>query len=213
LGEPVALAAGCCGLPLLLAGDALGFARTAGAMARSLERYERVWIADAGCAMALARRYGGAGIALRPPVETLAEAAARRLPSLSPVIPEADAGANGPVRWHDPCQLGRGLGVYEAPRAVLTRALGQAPGELEERRERALCSGAGGLLPRTMPDAARRIADARLDAHRRAGGGRVVTACASSLLALRGRAAGVRVDDLVTWIARSAAPTVRSPPP
>jgi hypothetical protein len=55
-----------------------------------------------------------------------------------------------------------------------------------------------------MPEVARAIADARLAAHTRAGGGRVVTACASSLIALRRRArgTGVAVDDLVTWIAR-----------
>jgi hypothetical protein len=54
-----------------------------------------------------------------------------------------------------------------------------------------------------MPNVARSIADARLDAHVRAGGGRVVTACASSLLALRrsARGRGIVVDDLVSWIA------------
>jgi Fe-S oxidoreductase len=109
------------------------------------------------------------------------------------------------VRYHDPCQLGRGLGVYDAPRAVLARALGRAPDELDDRRERALCSGAGGLLPSTMPSVARAIADTRLEAHARAGGGRIVTACASSLLALRKRAASssVAVDDLASWIARA----------
>jgi Fe-S oxidoreductase len=78
-----------------------------------------------------------------------------------------------------------------------------------------LCSGAGGLLPSTRPGVARAIADTRLQAHGQAGGGRVVTACASSLIALRRRAAGtgVAVDDLVTWIARSARPELRSPTP
>jgi hypothetical protein len=60
-----------------------------------------------------------------------------------------------------------------------------------------------------MPEVARGIADARLGAHLREGGGRVVTACASSLLALRKRASAagssVAVDDLVSWIARSLA--------
>jgi dimethylglycine catabolism B len=211
-GRPVALVEGCCGLPLLLAGDARGFAQQARDMARSLENRDRVWVADAGCALALARRYAEAGVALKPQVETLAEAAARALDRLSVIARRDD---DEPVRWHDPCQLGRGLGIYEAPRLVLTRALGRAPDELPDRRERALCSGAGGLLPSTMPGVARAIADTRLQAHGHAGGGRVVTACASSLIALRRRAAGtgVVVDDLVTWIARSARPELRSPTP
>jgi hypothetical protein len=56
-----------------------------------------------------------------------------------------------------------------------------------------------------MPEVSRAIADARLEAHARGGGGRIVTGCASSLIALRRRAAGsnVAVDDLVTWIARA----------
>ncbi|HEX3770705.1 MAG TPA: (Fe-S)-binding protein [Polyangiaceae bacterium] len=204
----------CCGLPLLHAGDAQGFAMQAREVARSLARYERVLVADAGCAQALRHRYPRAGVVIEPRLETLVEAAAAVLDRLGRV----DAGAER-VRWHDPCQLGRGLGVYEAPRLVLTRALGRAPEELEERREDALCSGGGGLLPTTMPDTARGIADARIAAHARAGGGRVVTACASSLLALRRaarrerRATGavVAVDDLVTWIARALAPAGRSP--
>ena len=215
-GEPVALVEECCGLPLLLAGDALGFARQARIVARALAPRARVWVVDAGCALALSRRYPDAGVELRPKVETLVEAAARGLDALAPIL--RDAGSSEPVRWHDPCQLGRGLGIYDPPRAVLTRALGRAPDEMDERREHALCSGAGGLLPSTMPATARAIAGTRLEAHVRAGGGRVVTACASSLLALRRRASGsgIAVDDLVTWIAqaaRAARVGVRSPAP
>ena len=201
-GEPVALVYRCCGLPLLLAGDAGGFVRHARALAASLMGRSRITVVDAGCAMTLRRRYPDAGVELEPQVELLVERAARALGSLQPVAHEP-----GPVRWHDPCQLGRGLGVYEAPRAVLGRMLGRAPDEFDEHREWAACSGAGGLLPSTMPETSRDIAQARIDAHVRAGGGRIVTACASSLISLRRRAAGtgVAVDDLATWLARSVA--------
>jgi Fe-S oxidoreductase len=212
-GAPVALVEACCGLPLLLAGDALGFAQQARDVARSLARHQRVWVVDAGCALALRSRYEDVGAPLRPKVETLVEAAARDLERLGPIARRGER--DEPVRWHDPCQLGRGLGIYDAPRLVLTRALGRAPDELHERREHGTCSGAGGLLPATMPGVARAIADERLRAHGRAGGGRIVTACASSLLSLRRRAvgSGVAVDDLVTWIARAARPELRSPSP
>jgi Fe-S oxidoreductase len=196
---PVALVEGCCGLPLRLAGGRTAFARHAHLMARSLGKYRRVLVADAGCAATLVRAYGPVGASLSVPVETLVALAARSLALLSPV-----AVGGGAVRWHDPCQLGRGLGLYDAPRAVLARVLGRPPDEFEERREQSACAGSGGLLPATMPDVARAIAEDRLGAHALAGGGRVVTACASSLLALRRRArrSGFAVDDLVTWIAR-----------
>jgi dimethylglycine catabolism B len=202
-GGPVDVVAGCCGLPLRLAGDRRAFAAHAEAMARSLGAHQRVLVLDPGCALTLERRYRAeCRVALRPHVELLVEAVATALQS-APAGRPATVGE--PVRWHDPCQMSRGLGVIDAPRAVLRRALGRAPDELRDRKQEARCSGAGGLLPRTMPAVAGTIAGARLDAHARAGGGRVVTACGSSLLALRRRAAGsaVPVDDLVSWMARA----------
>lgn len=198
--EPVSLVEACCGLPLRLAGDAEGFARHARSVASSLRGKDRVTVVDAGCAMTLRTGYPAAGVKLDARVELLVERAARALPWLSRV----DA-ASGPVRWHDPCQLGRGLGVYEAPRLVLGRALGRAPDEFDDRRQEAACSGGGGLLPVTMPEIAGDIAKARLDVHRRAGGGRLVTGCVSSLRSLRkqARGTGVQVDDLVSWIGRA----------
>jgi hypothetical protein len=56
-----------------------------------------------------------------------------------------------------------------------------------------------------MPDTARRIAAARQEAHVAAGGGEIVTACASSLLALR-KAGPAKASDLVTWVARAVQP-------
>jgi Fe-S oxidoreductase len=216
-GEPVALVEGCCGLPLRMAGDKEGFARHAAVVARSLEGRTRVTVVDAGCAMTLRHRYAEAGVELEPGVELLVEQAARDLARMKHVPHEA-----GPVRWHDPCQLGRGLGIYDAPRAILARALGRAPDEFAPyaRRERAACSGAGGLLPSTMPEVARDIATARVHAHlelsegvadappgERGVPGRIVTACASSLLAMRKAASpsSVAVDDLVSWISRTLA--------
>jgi Fe-S oxidoreductase len=201
-GRPLALVDACCGLPLRLAGDAAAFAGHAREFASAVASYARLLVVDVGCGLALRRRYPDTGVHLAPRVELLVEAAARAAPSAFRVVPLA---RQEPVRWHDPCQLGRGLGVYDAPREVLGRALGKAPDELEDRREHSVCSGAGGLLPSTMPDVAKAIADARLEAHARAGGGRIVTACSSSLVALRKRAriSGVPVDDLATWIARS----------
>lgn len=194
VGEDVALVEGCCGQPLRHAGDGEAFARAVEKLRERAARFEALVVVDPGCAITLR----DAGVRY----DLLVERGARDLARFGRVARE---GEEGPVRWHDPCQLGRGLGVYDAPRAILTRALGRAPDELPSRREKATCSGAGGLLPITMPETARAIAAARVDAHREAGGGRVVTACASSLRALR-RAApqGTAVDDLVTWMARAA---------
>jgi len=165
----------CCGLPLRLAGDKKRFEEHARAFAG------RDMIAvDPGCAMAL--RAAGARVTM------LVERAAERVADLREGEPRD-------MRWHDPCQLGRGLGIYDAPRVVLTRVLGRAPLEFAMRRERAECSGAGGLLPLTMPENSRTIAKKRIDD---ADGAELVTACASSVL--RFRSAGARVSDIVSLI-------------
>jgi len=193
--EPVAIAPGCCGLPLLYAGDHAAFAVHAERFAAAFGNAERVLVADSGCAMALRKHYPAAGITVRPKIELLIEFAARELGRLETI------GSKETVRYHDPCQLSRGLGVTEAPRAVLGRILGKAPAEFEQNRDHGSCAGTGGLLPVTMPAVSKRISRSRADEHTRLGGGQVVTACASSLRAFR--KAGALADDIATWILRA----------
>lgn len=172
----------CCGLPLRYAGDKKRFEEHGKQFAG-----REIVAVDPGCALAL--RHAGARVTL------LVEHAAERVSELR----EGD-GARA-LRWHDPCKLGRGLGIYDAPRTVLTRVLGRAPLEFPMHRERAECSGGGGLVPLTMPETSRAIAKHRIAENEAAGGGEIVTACASSVL--RFRSAGASVTDLVTLIDES----------
>jgi len=203
LREPVALVDECCGLPLLYAGDTAGFTRQAAKLAQAVDRYRRVLVVDAGCASALKLRYAEVSAKVRPSVELLVELAASELGKLTPVARSGEDATR--VRYHDPCQLGRGLGVYEAPRRVLGRVTGGAPDEFPSNGDRASCSGAGGLLPVTMPETAKTIAATRQAEHEHAGGGEIVTACASSLLSMR-KAGPAKVTDLVSWVARAVQP-------
>jgi len=50
----------------------------------------------------------------------------------------------GTTVFHDSCYLGRHNDVYDAPRAVIATATGQAPLEMERNRSNAFCCGAGG---------------------------------------------------------------------
>jgi Fe-S oxidoreductase len=200
---PVSLVRSCCGLPLLHSGDQRGFARAALALAIETGEKRTLLVADAGCAHALRVHYPSVHATLSPTIELLVERAAADLGRLNKMGAGADTGRA--VRYHDPCLLGRGLGIYEAPRAVLTRALGRAPAEFDARREGGRCSGAGGLLPRTMPETSRKITEARVAEHEQQGGGSIVTACASSLLAFR-RRANANATDLVSILACAVPP-------
>jgi dimethylglycine catabolism B len=180
---PVAVLSGCCGVTTREAGlPERADAERAALLSEAKGR--RLVVLDAGCALSL-REHGA---------KTLVEHAAERLDQFRPM-------PAGPLRWHDPCRLSRGLGLEREPRAVLERACGAPPLEFERRGAHGACAGSGGLLPFTMPKTARAIARDRLAEHERLGGGTIVTGCASSLSWLRAQRAPVL--DLVTVMARS----------
>jgi Fe-S oxidoreductase len=189
----------CCGAPLLDAGDREGFLAHARRVAADLGAYTHLVTGDAGCAHTLKVMYARLGVA--PPkwatVEHVAELAARNTHLLR-VVDEPRA-----VVMHDACRLGRGMGVYEAPRAVVAAVSGRAPLELPHHHEHSTCSGAGGLLPVTRPETAKAVARELADEVREVAGDReavVITSCAASRRALH--SAGVDAEDLSVWIAR-----------
>jgi Fe-S oxidoreductase len=205
----------CCGLPLLYAGDREGFRAAANALASEVAKAPRVVAVDPGCAQALTVEYGQIGVRI-PKVELFVDLAAEargRLRSLDGEdlrelageagAAEGDARPVTSVRWHDPCQLGRGLGRYDEPRAVLERVAPHVTGFV---REKAMgeCSGGGGLLPVARPETSAAIAKERIGEHRRGGGGVLVTHCASSLR--RFRTAGEPAVDLASLVARALHP-------
>jgi Fe-S oxidoreductase len=192
-GHRYRIVSSCCGAPLADAGLPEKAAERRASLASREAGLASLVIVDAGCAFHLVSE---ATPGLPKPV-TLVELAAQHLDRFKP----ASGLGEDPVRWHDPCRLGRGLGVYEAPRHVLARIFGRSPDEFAERREQGGCSGAGGLLPLTYPEAASGAAKRRVAEHEELGGGRVVTGCASSLKSFR--KAGAEADDIVRWMARS----------
>lgn len=185
---PVRLVDACCGLPLLLAGDQAGLQRAQDKLTEALTGTTRIVAADPGCTRFLGSR--GA--------ESLVALVARGVDKLGRCPPET---SGAPLRYHDPCQLGRGLGLYEEPRAILHRILGEPVQEFARNRGDAVCSGGGGLLPETAPSTSQRIAEQRLDDHRAQGGGTVVTACGKSLR--RFQENGAEAVDLFTLVDRA----------
>src|SRR5262249_34126014 len=134
LGKPARAVRACCGLPLLHAGDRPGFAAAARALAAEVERASDLVAVDPGCARASRVESARAGVAVRS-ADLFVDLAARAVDRMTPLRDPPK------VRWHDPCQLGRGLGRYDEPRAILARLTGVLPGEFPRSRAMGECSG------------------------------------------------------------------------
>lgn len=184
------LLAGCCGYPLVAAGDLQGARAAREQLRAEMAGASQLVAVDAGCAFTL-RELGAS---------PFARAAHERLQERAPRGRAASAAA---VRYHDPCLLGRGLGEYDRPRELITWLYGEPPAEFSRERKDGHCSGGGGLLPATRPANARAIARERVGEHQRLGGGTIVTACARSLRQFR--EAGADALDLVAVVRRLAA--------
>jgi heterodisulfide reductase subunit D len=69
---------------------------------------------------------------------------------------------NRPVTYHDPCDLGRNGGIYDAPRNVVRSIPGISFTEMEENRQYALCCGGGGDVAMVDPELVDAVARKRV---------------------------------------------------
>ena len=77
--------------------------------------------------------------------------------------------------YHDPCHLGRDLGIYDEPRAVLSEVADIK--EMKREREQAWCCGSGGGVKSAFDDFALWSATERLKEAKEAGAEALVSAC------------------------------------
>ena len=187
------VSARCCGYPLYAGGAHEQFIAHARSFAVSLAHCPELVVMDPGCAHTLAVVYPRFAVKLPSRIRTLYEVLAdnlRHAPSRPPL--------NETAGYHDACHLGRGLGQYEEPRALLKRAMKWVL-EAPSNRAEAGCAGGGGLLPRTMPEASVEIAR-RQAVEVSPGEETVVTACPTSKRMFE--RAGKKSEDLVTVLRR-----------
>jgi heterodisulfide reductase subunit D len=81
------------------------------------------------------------------------------------------------VTYHDPCDLGRASGVYEAPREILRSIPGVELVEMKGNREQCVCCGGGGNLEMVNPDLSAGLAQAKIEEIKATGAEMVITAC------------------------------------
>ncbi|MCQ2069515.1 MAG: (Fe-S)-binding protein [archaeon] len=81
------------------------------------------------------------------------------------------------ITYHDPCHLGRHMGVYDAPRNVLKAIKGVELIEMKRNRVNSMCCGAGGGYKGQFNNFAVRIASDRVKEAESTGAEILVTAC------------------------------------
>ena len=79
------------------------------------------------------------------------------------------------VSYQDPCRLGRHMGVYEPPRAVIANIPGVELAEMERNREAALCCGVSAWM--SCGSHSKQIQMERLLEAKRTGADLLITAC------------------------------------
>ena len=81
------------------------------------------------------------------------------------------------VTYHDPCHLGRGMGVYDAPRELLNKIPHISLLEMDHSREEGFCCGSGGGVRANFPDLSKTVGLLRLDEANRINAEYLISAC------------------------------------
>jgi Fe-S oxidoreductase len=165
----------CCGHDLLWEGDVEGFRALSGLNAALIRASgaKRLVTACPECARALKVDYPAYGLNLNVEVLHLSELlASSDLRFTQYTFPKGDLSAR--ITFHDPCRLGRHLGIYDAPRQALGR-LGLELVEMQRVRANALCCGTNGWTHCAAANKAIQVD--RLREARATGAGLLVTAC------------------------------------
>jgi len=168
--EPLILAdERCCGHDLVWEGDVDGFLKLAQLNAEMIRAtgVKRIVSSCPECVRALKVDYPAHGVKLNVEVVHLSELMTNQKFQTSNVKGRT-------VTFHDPCRLGRHLGIYDAPRKAL-EGLGYKVVEMRHSRRNATCCGTNGW---THCDAANKaIQVQRLREAKATGADVMVTAC------------------------------------
>jgi heterodisulfide reductase subunit D len=110
------------------------------------------------------------------------------------------------VTYHDPCDLGRTSGIYDAPREVIRAIPGVDLVEMKDHHEYSLCCGGGGDVEMADKDLSAAVAKRRVAQAAETGAKYLISACQQCTRTLAGAARRdkirVRVLDVAELVAR-----------
>ncbi|NOR82458.1 MAG: hypothetical protein GQ526_03095 [Ardenticatenales bacterium] len=199
----------CCGHPFMAAGQHERAAETMRHNVEALERLgvERVVFECPGC-MRTFREDVPEVLGSRLPFDTVhvTEEIARQVEAGRLCFDVYQAGTV--VTYHDPCTLGRGLGIYDAPRTIIEAMPGMRLQEMPRHGRDAYCCGAGSFVRYDYPGLTEETGAERFREIESTGAQLVLTACPACVTQLqvaRGQMdSQVQVMDLVSMVKRVA---------
>jgi glycolate oxidase len=166
----------CCGFPTYLAGATAEFTAIAKEnRGRFKKTRAKILVTPcAGCKKTFTELYGKyaplEGMELLHIVEYLARLLKEGKLAFTKEFPKR-------VAYHDPCDLGRHLEIYEEPRALLRAVKGLELLEFKRSRKDARCCGGGGGVSAVDPQSSVAMAVTRLKEGLSAGAEVIVSAC------------------------------------
>jgi len=194
----------CCGDPLILSGDMENALKVAqrNAQTFNIAKVDLIATECAGCYRVLALEYPELGLKI-PKVQHMSQVIAQNMGKL-----KFKSGTNREkVAYHDPCELGRLGGEYDAPRKVIAKVADLV--EPLATREESRCCGAGGAMFAIEPEFSVKLAENRIRKDiEPLGVTKLITACPSCVFNLtvgasrRGAETGkdIEVFDLSTYL-------------
>jgi len=115
----------------------------------------------------------------------------------------------GVVTYHDPCDLGRKSGIYDAPREVINHVPGYTFVEMQQSREYALCCGGGGNLETFDKALVQEVAAQRIAQAVEVNATVLLSACPQCVRTLskaaRAQRVRIRVMDLTQFVEKALA--------
>ncbi|MHA1568320.1 MAG: (Fe-S)-binding protein [Alphaproteobacteria bacterium] len=189
----------CCGVPLRDHGYEDAFRENAEKLGKSLSKAKAIITGCPSCAWTLKNELPNVGVQLTDRIYHVAE-------FLAPLVTEGKLPIRRPYTkqliYHDPCYLGRYLGIYDQPRNLLNEVCREPLDEFSWNRTQSYCCGGGGGIPVTNPVMAREIAAFRLREVHEGEKKSLVTACPSCMRAFEKAENSVEVLDLVDVLVR-----------
>ncbi|MEW6201781.1 MAG: (Fe-S)-binding protein [bacterium] len=189
----------CCGLPALLSGDVESFLRTARKNAGALKKHSTILTTCPGCMVTLKNHYEKHGVKLNADIIHFTQFTAGLVEKGRIKLKDK---REEKVMYHDPCYLGKHLGIFEPPRLLLNEMF--YPDRVIEfswNRDKNMCCGGSGLLPVVAPQTSIDISARRLREFKEQSPAILATACPTCERAFARADENIAVRDVAVLVA------------